>query len=69
MNPDTEWEVVAPGVLALPTTAYRIRHDMALGLFMVFWQERKVDQAATLDYAKMVAAQHMRDMMAMGYEP
>lgn len=67
MNPDTDWKIVSPGVLELPTTNYRIEHGPEG--FTVFWgDKREGPPSKTLDFAKWCASNHMRDMLAMGYE-
>ena len=68
---DDHWVIVAPGVLALPTTGYVIRYEPSSGgnLFMVYHNDRRVSVGASLAHAKSEAARHMRDLIAIGLEP
>lgn len=67
MNPDTDWKIVSPGILELPTTKYRIVHGPEG--FTVFWgDEREGPPSKTLGFAKSCASRHMKEMLTMGYE-
>lgn len=68
LQPDTRWMLTAPGALVLPTTQYRIEGTPLTG-YVVFWGDTEIDRTISLDYAKLGALNHMRDMLAMGQEP
>lgn len=68
MEPDTDWTIIEPGVLALPTTKLVIRWT-GLGSLIVEWNGSPIGAAGDLDSAKEYARDHMRQLMQMGMEP
>jgi hypothetical protein len=69
IQPDIRWVVVEPGVIELPTTAYRITHHPESCMpFKVTWRGEWCTADITLESAKYGAFRHMQEMLAMGYE-
>ena len=69
---DDHWVIVAPGVLALPTTGYVIRYkpDRSSVLpYFVYHAGRLHLGYEHLDAAKRGAHNHMSDLIAIGLEP
>ncbi len=71
-DPSTEWTVVSPGVITLPTTGITIQlmPDWSTGhRYRVMWNHREVSRTATLDFAKLEAQKWLRELLDMGMEP
>lgn len=68
MNPDTHWKVLAPGVIHLPTTGFRILYQPN-GYFLVTFNGELSGLCGTLDSAKSHVDHRMREMLEMGMEP
>jgi hypothetical protein len=71
-DPSTEWTVVSPGVIELPTTGITIQlmPNWSTGhRYQVMWNHREISRTATLDFAKLEAQQWLRELLAMGMEP
>ena len=71
-DPSTEWTVVSPGVIELPTTGITIQlmPNWSTGHgYQVMWNHREISRTATLDFAKLEAQQWLRELLAMGMEP
>jgi hypothetical protein len=71
-DPSTEWTVVSPGVITLPTTGITIQlmPDWSTGhRYRVMWNHREVSRSATLDFAKLEAQKWLRELLDMGMEP
>ena len=72
MIPDTEWTIVRPGVIALPTTRYEIRYFPGSNIpFRLHWGggDASFERGyATLDAAKTGALEHARDILALGLD-
>lgn len=64
----TDWTLVEPGVMILPTTKLRIVWDGKRS-FILEWDGTSVGACGTLDGAKDFAGHHMRELTAMGIEP
>lgn len=70
--PETEWISVAPGVLELPTTKFRIAYEAgSLVPFRVAWDVKAIPQSAHMHLAdaRAVAERHMAELIVMGFEP
>jgi alkanesulfonate monooxygenase SsuD/methylene tetrahydromethanopterin reductase-like flavin-dependent oxidoreductase (luciferase family) len=68
MQPDTEWTIVEPGVIALPTTQFVIRY--ADGYFTLHHSETKYRGFyGSLEEAKQAANRKMLDLISIGIEP
>ncbi len=71
-DPSTEWTVLSPGVIELPTTGVTIHlmPDWSTGhRYRVMWNHREVSRTATLDFAKLEAQKWLRELLDMGMEP
>ena len=67
MSPDVLWVAVAPGVMELPTTKFRITCER--GSFPVLtWDGGGARSYGDLQSAKDSAARWMADMIEMGIE-
>jgi len=71
-NPQTEWKVVRPGEITLPTTelTIRLRADWEDGhRYQILWKGKEVGESMTLNFAKTIAHDWVRDLLTMGIEP
>lgn len=68
MNPDTNWKVLEPGIIHLPTTGFRILYEPN-GSFAVEWNGQPRGRCGTLSTAKSHVDYLMCDLLAMGMEP
>jgi hypothetical protein len=69
-DPSTEWTVVAPGVIELPTTGITIQlmSDWSIGhRYQVMWNHREISRTATLDFAKLEAQKWLTDLQELGF--
>ena len=71
-DPDTDWRIINPGILALPNTKMRIeyRHGHS-SPYIVLWDGVQINIGlhSRLGDAKAAAAKHVADMIAIGHEP
>ena len=71
-EPPTQWHVVSPGEIWLPTTELTIRlrdNWENAHRYQILWQGKTVGESMTLDYAKLVARDWLRELLSMGIEP
>jgi len=69
--PITSWQIVEPGLIALPTTGIRIRRDPKDGTYHLEHNGAKMRAGMfmTLYDAKVGARELCRDLIGMGLEP
>ena len=71
-GPSTNWVLIEPGLMSLPTTGYSIRYhsDTPYGpMFMAEWSGRSLGGAFMLENAKSRVGSHMSDLLQVGLEP
>ena len=68
MSPDVLWVAIAPGVMELPTTKFRITFVPNGGSFHLNWDGGGARSYGDLQSAKDGAARWMADMIEMGIE-
>lgn len=71
-EPDTQWLIVEPGVLVLPTTRFEIVYaEQYSAPFRVRWNGREIPGGAhcAVSSAKSAALRHMRELMKIGLDP
>lgn len=70
-KPEIKWIAVAPGVMELPTTKFRIRHVNGSSVpFRVEWDGKRTPDGEhfTLAEAQVAAENYIDTLMTMGYE-
>jgi hypothetical protein len=68
---DTRWTAVEPGVMALPTTKFRIIYVAGSAVpFRAEWDGKPIPASAhfTLAVAQAAVEQNMAELIAMGFE-
>lgn len=68
MEPEILWVAVAPGVMELPTTKFRITYMPTSGLYHLTWDGGGATAYGTLQNAKYGATKWMADLIEMGVE-
>lgn len=69
-TPDTEWQILSPGVLSLPTTGVTIRYDEKYDSYHVVNKHGvAIGACGTLRAAKEFACNRIQGMLEMGIEP
>lgn len=68
MEPDILWVSVAPGIMELPTTKFRIIYKSHTGNFYLTWNGEGARAYGTLQSAKEGANSWMADLIEMGLE-
>jgi hypothetical protein len=66
--PLTQWVLAEPGRLVLPQTKYEIRW-IGTKYPWAFWDGNEINPGGSIEEAKRIAENHMRDIIEMGLEP
>ena len=69
-DPDTDWHVVGPGRIELPTTKFAIQWFRNRECpFILEWDGGSKESYLSLTGAKNGARRRMRELLAIGIEP
>lgn len=68
MEPEILWISVAPGVMELPTTKFRITYKSETGSFYLTWNDEGTRSYRDLQSAKEGSNSWMADLIEMGLE-
>jgi hypothetical protein len=72
LNPNPEWQILAPGILIWQGTKYEIRHEICslnLEWLTVYHNGRRISRDVNLDSCTHTARRHMQKSLKMGLEP